>query len=149
MRVVGWVQDPDTYPIQPKQHSFEFLRTIAHLRPRTNTIGAVLRVRNAASMAIHEFFQREEFCYLHTPIVTASDAEGAGEMFRVTTLPVLLFALIGSGDRPEEKRDAHERYERHRDECSDDRFQALDQGFLLNGRRTSLSCTALLLYHRA
>jgi asparaginyl-tRNA synthetase len=76
------------YPLQKKRHSFEFLRTIAHLRPRTNTIGAVLRVRNAASMAIHEFFQREEFQYLHTPIVTASDAEGAGEMFRVTTLPM-------------------------------------------------------------
>lgn len=76
------------YPLQKKRHSFEFLRTIAHLRPRTNTIGAVLRVRNAASMAIHDFFQQEEFVYLHTPIVTASDAEGAGEMFRVTTLPL-------------------------------------------------------------
>lgn len=78
----------EDYPLQKKRHSFEFLRTIAHLRPRTNTIGAVLRVRNAASMAIHDFFQGEEFFYLHTPIVTASDAEGAGEMFRVTTLPV-------------------------------------------------------------
>ena len=78
----------EDYPLQKKRHSFEFLRTIAHLRPRTNTIGAVLRVRNAASMAIHDFFQREEFFYLHTPIVTASDAEGAGEMFRVTTLPL-------------------------------------------------------------
>ena len=78
----------DDYPLQKKRHSFEFLRTIAHLRPRTNTIGAVLRVRNAAAMAIHDFFQREEFLYLHTPIVTASDAEGAGEMFRVTTLPL-------------------------------------------------------------
>jgi asparaginyl-tRNA synthetase len=77
----------DDYPLQKKRHSFEFLRTIAHLRPRTNTIGAVLRVRNAASIAIHDFFQREEFLYLHTPIVTASDAEGAGEMFRVTTFP--------------------------------------------------------------
>jgi asparaginyl-tRNA synthetase len=76
----------EDYPLQKKRHSFEFLRTIAHLRPRTNTIGAVFRVRNAASMAIHEFFQREEFLYLHTPIVTGSDAEGAGEMFRVTTL---------------------------------------------------------------
>ena len=75
------------YPLQKKRHSFEFLRTIAHLRPRTNTIGAVLRIRNAASMAIHNFFQSEEFFYLHTPIVTASDAEGAGEMFRVTTFP--------------------------------------------------------------
>ena len=78
----------EDYPLQKKRHSFEFLRTIAHLRPRTNTIGAVLRVRNAASMAIHEFFQQEDFFYLHTPIVTASDAEGAGEMFRVTTLPI-------------------------------------------------------------
>ena len=78
----------EEYPLQKKRHSFEFLRTIAHLRPRTNTIGAVLRVRNAAAMAIHEFFQREEFVYLHTPVVTASDAEGAGEMFRVTTLPL-------------------------------------------------------------
>ncbi len=78
----------EDYPLQKKRHTFEFLRTIAHLRPRTNTIGAVFRIRNAASMAIHEFFQREEFFYLHTPIVTASDAEGAGEMFRVTTLPV-------------------------------------------------------------
>ena len=77
----------EDYPLQKKRHSFEFLRTIAHLRPRTNTIGAVFRVRNAASMAIHEFFQHEEFFYLHTPIVTALDAEGAGEMFRVTTLP--------------------------------------------------------------
>jgi len=78
----------EDYPLQKKRHGFEFLRTIAHLRPRTNTIGAVLRVRNAASMAIHEFFQREDFFYLHTPIVTTSDAEGAGEMFRVTTLPL-------------------------------------------------------------
>ena len=75
------------YPLQKKRHGFEFLRSIAHLRPRTNTLGAVLRVRNAASMAIHDFFQREGFFYLHTPIITASDAEGAGEMFRVTTLP--------------------------------------------------------------
>ncbi len=78
----------EDYPLQKKRHSFEFLRTIAHLRPRTNTIGAVLRVRNAASMAIHDFFQREDFLYLHTPVVTGSDAEGAGEMFRVTTLPL-------------------------------------------------------------
>ena len=76
------------YPLQKKRHSFEFLRTIAHLRPRTNTLGAVLRIRNAASMAIHEFFQHEGFFHLHSPIVTASDAEGAGEMFRVTTLPL-------------------------------------------------------------
>ena len=76
----------DDYPLQKKRHSFEFLRTIAHLRPRTNTIGAVLRVRNAASRAIHDFFQERGFLYLHSPIITLSDAEGAGEMFRVTTL---------------------------------------------------------------
>ncbi|MHA7839811.1 MAG: OB-fold nucleic acid binding domain-containing protein, partial [bacterium] len=68
----------DAYPLQKKRHSFEFLRTIAHLRPRTNTLGAVLRVRNATAMAIHDFFQREEFILLHTPIITTSDAEGAG-----------------------------------------------------------------------
>jgi asparaginyl-tRNA synthetase len=73
------------YPLQKKRHSFEFLRTIGHLRPRTNTIAAVLRVRNAASVAINEFFQQRSFIQLHSPIVTMSDAEGAGEMFRVTT----------------------------------------------------------------
>ena len=76
----------DDYPLQKKRHSFEFLRTIAHLRPRTNTLGAVLRVRNAASCAIHDFFQERGFILLHSPIITGSDAEGAGEMFRVTTL---------------------------------------------------------------
>src|SRR5882724_9312555 len=76
----------DDYPLQKKRHSFEFLRTIAHLRPRTNTFGAVLRVRNAASRAIHEFFQSRGFVHLHSPIITASDCEGAGEMFRVSTL---------------------------------------------------------------
>jgi asparaginyl-tRNA synthetase len=76
----------DDYPLQKKRHSFEFLRTQAHLRPRTNTIGAVFRVRNAAAAAIHEFFQARGFLWLHTPIITASDCEGAGEMFRVSTL---------------------------------------------------------------
>jgi asparaginyl-tRNA synthetase len=76
----------DDYPLQKKRHSFEFLRTIAHLRPRTNTIAAVLRVRNAAAAAVHEFFQERGFVQLHTPIITASDCEGAGEMFRVSTL---------------------------------------------------------------
>ena len=75
----------DDYPLQKKRHSFEFLRTIAHLRPRTNTIGAVWRVRSALSHAIHAFFQQRGFLYLHTPVITASDAEGAGELFRVTT----------------------------------------------------------------
>ena len=73
------------YPLQKKRHSFEFLRSIAHLRPRTNTIGAVWRVRNAAADAIHRFFQERGFLWLHTPVITASDAEGAGELFRVTT----------------------------------------------------------------
>ncbi len=84
IEVVGGVGDD--YPLQKKRHSFEFLRTIAHLRPRTNTLGAVLRVRNAASRAVHDFFQQRGFLWLHTPIITASDAEGAGELFRVTTL---------------------------------------------------------------
>jgi asparaginyl-tRNA synthetase len=78
--------DPETYPLQKKQHSFEFLRTIAHLRSRTNTIGAVARVRNALAYATHKFFQERGFLYLHTPIITGSDCEGAGQMFRVTTL---------------------------------------------------------------
>jgi asparaginyl-tRNA synthetase len=83
--VVG--EAAEDYPLQKKRHSFEFLRSVAHLRPRTNTIGAVLRVRNAAARAIHEFFQDRGFLLLHSPIITTSDAEGAGEMFRVTTLP--------------------------------------------------------------
>lgn len=78
--------DPDKYPLQPKKHSLEFLREIAHLRFRTNTFNAVFKVRNAVSFAIHQFFREQEFVYIHTPIITGSDAEGAGEMFRVTTL---------------------------------------------------------------
>jgi asparaginyl-tRNA synthetase len=83
---IGFVEDPDTYPISPKQHSFEYLREVAHLRPRTNTFGAVARVRNCLAMAIHEFFQQDGFQWIHTPIITANDCEGAGEMFRVSTL---------------------------------------------------------------
>ena len=78
--------DPDAYPLQKKGHSMEFLREIAHLRPRTNTFGAVLRIRHAMAFAIHKFFNDKGFFYLHTPLITASDAEGAGEMFQVTTL---------------------------------------------------------------
>jgi asparaginyl-tRNA synthetase len=85
IRVYGWA-DPETYPLQKKQHSFEFLRTIGHLRPRTNTFGAVARVRNCVARSIHQFFQEEGFVYVHSPIITGSDCEGAGEMFRVTTL---------------------------------------------------------------
>ena len=80
--------DPNEYPLQPKKHSLEFLREKAHLRFRTNTFSAVFRVRNALAFAVHKFFQEKGFVYLHTPIITASDAEGAGEMFRVTTLPM-------------------------------------------------------------
>lgn len=78
--------DPETYPLQKKKHTFEFLRTIAHLRPRTNTLGAVTRVRNALSIATHLFYQERGFLYVQTPIITGSDCEGAGKMFRVTTL---------------------------------------------------------------
>ena len=74
------------YPLQKKRHTFEYLRTIAHLRPRTNAFSATFRVRSVAAFAIHKFFQEQNFVYAHTPIITGSDAEGAGEMFRVTTL---------------------------------------------------------------
>jgi asparaginyl-tRNA synthetase len=85
VRVYG-ESDPKTYPLQKKRHSFEFLRTIGHLRARTNTIGAVMRVRNACSSAIHRFFQERNFIWVHTPIITPSDCEGAGELFTVTNL---------------------------------------------------------------
>lgn len=78
--------DPETYPLQKKRHSFEFLRTIGHLRGRTNTIGAVMRVRNACANAVHQFFQNKGFLWVHTPIIAASDCEGAGELFTVTNL---------------------------------------------------------------
>jgi asparaginyl-tRNA synthetase len=86
IRVVGWIDDPDSYPIQPKAHSFEFLREVAHLRPRTNVIGAVTRVRHTIAQAIHRFFHEHGFFWVNTPIITASDAEGAGALFRVSTL---------------------------------------------------------------
>jgi asparaginyl-tRNA synthetase len=87
--------NPEEYPLQPKKHSLEFLREIAHLRPRTNTFGAVFRVRHALSFAIHNYFNKEGFFNWHSPIITGSDAEGAGEMFRVSTLPA-------SGGNPED-----------------------------------------------
>ncbi len=89
IEVVGWVDDPETYPIQPKRHSLEFLREVAHLRPRTNTFGAVTRVRDCLSQASHRFFHERGFYWIHTPIITASDAEGAGELFRVSTLDLV------------------------------------------------------------
>jgi asparaginyl-tRNA synthetase len=86
VRVVGWVDDPDSYPIQPKPHTLEFLRDVAHLRPRTNVIGAVTRVRDSIAHSIHRFFHEHGFFWINTPIITSSDAEGAGELFRVSTL---------------------------------------------------------------
>ena len=80
--------DPETYPLQKKGHTLEFLREKAHLRPRTNTFGAILRVRSALAFAIHRFFQERGFFYLNTPLITGSDCEGAGAMFQVTTLPL-------------------------------------------------------------
>jgi asparaginyl-tRNA synthetase len=86
VEVVGWVDDPDTYPVAAKRHTFEYLREVPHLRVRTNTIGAVTRVRNSLAQAIHRYFHEHGFSWIHTPIITTSDAEGAGEMFRVSTL---------------------------------------------------------------
>ncbi len=94
LTVLGWC-DPEEYPLQKKRHSFEKLREWAHLRARTNTFGAVARVRDVVCAAIHEFFRSESFRYIHTPIVTASDCEGAGEMFRVTTLDLDRLAKSG------------------------------------------------------
>jgi asparaginyl-tRNA synthetase len=97
VRVVGWVDDPETYPIQPKAHSMEFLRQVAHLRPRTNTFGAVARVRHTLAMAVHRFFHERRFLWVHTPIITTSDAEGAGEMFRVSTLDLVNLPRTADG----------------------------------------------------
>jgi len=84
--VVGFVENPDTYPVSPKRHTVEYLREVAHLRVRTNLISAVTRVRNTVSIAIHQYLQDNGFYWIHTPLITASDAEGAGELFKVTTL---------------------------------------------------------------
>ena len=86
IKVIGWVDEPTTYPIQPKPHSLEYLREVAHLRPRTNVIGAATRVRHTVAKAIHRFFDENGFLWVNTPIITASDAEGAGALFRVSTL---------------------------------------------------------------
>jgi asparaginyl-tRNA synthetase len=87
--VVGWVDDPETYPMQAKRHTMEYLREVAHLRPRTNIIGAVTRVRHTLAAAVHRFFHDNGFFWIHTPIITASDCEGAGQMFRVSTLDLM------------------------------------------------------------
>src|SRR5205085_10150976 len=89
IRVVGWVEDPDHYPIQPKPHSLEFLREVAHLRPRTNVFAAATRVRHTLAQAIHRFFHERGFFWENTPVITAADAEGAGALFRVSTLDVV------------------------------------------------------------
>lgn len=86
VEVVGWVENPDSYPVSAKRHTLEYLREYAHLRPRTNVIGAVTRIRHCLSQAIHNFFHENGYYWVHTPIVTASDCEGAGEMFQVSTL---------------------------------------------------------------
>lgn len=86
IEVTGFVDDPETYPIQPKPHSMEFLREVAHLRPRTNVFGAITRVRHCLAQAVHRFFHENGFYWVNTPIITTSDAEGAGQMFRVSTL---------------------------------------------------------------
>jgi asparaginyl-tRNA synthetase len=96
--VHGWVEDPDTYPIQPKHHTFEFLREVAHLRPRTNTFGAIARVRHVTAQAIHRYFHERGFFWINTPIITASDAEGAGDMFRVSTLNMANLPRTDRGD---------------------------------------------------
>ncbi len=86
LEVVGWVDDPDTYPIAKKRHTFEYLRTVAHLRPRTNAFGAMTRLRNTLANSIHNYFYQNDFQWVNTPIITSSDCEGAGELFRVSTL---------------------------------------------------------------
>ncbi len=95
--VLGDVEDPDTYPIQPKKHSYEFLRSVAHLRPRTNTFGAVTRIRHRAARAIHQFFDDMGYFWINTPIITASDAEGAGQLFRVSTLDMMNLPQTDAG----------------------------------------------------
>ena len=93
VQVYGWAS-PDSYPLQKKRHSFEFLRTIAHLRPRTNSLAAVARIRSQLSLAVHDFFREQGFYYIHTPIITTSDCEGAGEVFTVTSLDLNCLPLL-------------------------------------------------------
>ncbi len=98
IEVVGWVEDPETYPIQPKAHSLEFLREVAHLRPRTNLFGAVTRIRNCLAQAVHRYFHQNGYNWISTPIVTTSDAEGAGQMFRVSTLDLVNLPRTDKGE---------------------------------------------------
>jgi asparaginyl-tRNA synthetase len=96
IEVVGWVDDPETYPVSAKRHTFEHLREVSHLRPRTNTIGAIARLRHSLAQAIHRYMHDNGFAWIHTPIITSSDCEGAGELFRVSTLD---FANIPRDDQ--------------------------------------------------
>lgn len=97
VHVEGWVDHPESYPVAAKRHTFEYLREVAHLRPRTNTFGAIARVRNALSQAIHRYYHEHGFFWVNTPIITAADAEGAGEMFRVSTLDLANLPRDGTG----------------------------------------------------
>ena len=93
--VIGWVENPDTYPISAKKHTLEYLREVAHLRPRTNTFGAVARVRDCVSQAIHKFFHEHGFIWVHTPIITSNSCEGAGDLFRVSKkIKVMLMIFL-------------------------------------------------------
>ncbi len=96
--VVGWVDDPETYPIAKKRHTFEYLRTVAHLRPRTNAFGAMTRVRNSVSQAVHRYFHERGYLWVNTPLITTSDCEGAGELFRVSTLDLMNLPKSDKGD---------------------------------------------------
>ncbi len=98
IHVYGWVDDPDAYPIAKKRHTFEFLRSVAHLRPRTNTFGAMTRIRNACAYQMHQYFKQRGFYWVNTPIITASDCEGAGELFRVSTLDFAKVPRSANGD---------------------------------------------------
>jgi asparaginyl-tRNA synthetase len=98
IEVVGWVEDPETYPIQPKAHSLEFLREVAHLRPRTNLFGSVTRIRHCMAQAIHRFFHEQGFFWINTPIISTSDAEGAGQMFRISTLDMMNLPRTAKGE---------------------------------------------------
>lgn len=98
IEVLGFVEDPETYPISPKHHTLEYLRDYAHLRPRTNTIGAMTRVRHCLAQAVHRFFHEEGFCWISTPIITSNDCEGAGEMFRLSTLDLANLPRTDKGE---------------------------------------------------
>lgn len=98
VEVQGWVDDPESYPVAKKRHTFEYLRTVAHLRPRTNTFGALTRIRHSVAQAIHRYFHENGFVWVNTPIITGSDCEGAGELFRVSTLDLTNLPRTEQGD---------------------------------------------------